>query len=83
MTLRAALAAVAVAACSLPAALAGTAATPGVTPTQIVLGGTAPLTGPASAYASIARGAEAYFRHVNARGGVHGRTIAYRYVDDA
>ena len=58
------------------------AAEPGVTPTEILVGGTAPLTGPASAYASIARGAEAYLKHVNARGGVHGRTVSYRYLDD-
>ena len=74
----------------LVAALAGIAAAggrgstdPGVTVETILLGGTTPLTAPASSYASIARGAEAYFEHVNARGGVDGRTIAYTYVDDA
>src|SRR5688572_6033508 len=62
----------------------GTGSTdPGVTAETILLGGTAPLTGPASSDASLARGAEAYFEHVNARGGVNGRTIAYTYVDDA
>jgi branched-chain amino acid transport system substrate-binding protein len=68
------------------AALAGTtarAADPGVTPTSILLGGTAPLSGPASAYASVARGADAYFKYVDAKGGVLGRTITYKYVDDA
>jgi len=64
------------------AALAGAASTPGVTPTTITLGGTAPLSGPAAAFGSVARGSDAYFRYVNARGGVHGRKIAYRYVDD-
>lgn len=67
------------------AARAGTArgtADPGVTATSILLGGTAPLTGLASSYASVSRGAEAYFKHVNARGGVNGRTIAYKVVDD-
>lgn len=58
------------------------AADPGVTPTSILLGGTTPLTGPAAAYASVARGADAYFRYVNARGGVLGRRIEYRYLDD-
>lgn len=66
-----------------PAALAGAAADPGVTPTTILLGGTTPLSGPASAYASVARGADAYFKYVNARGGVNGRRIAYKYLDDA
>ena len=47
--------------------------------TTILLGGTSPLSGPASAYASVARGADAYFKYVNARGGVNGRTINYKY----
>jgi branched-chain amino acid transport system substrate-binding protein len=47
-----------------------------------VLGGTAPLTGAFSNLAGIARGAEAYFKYLNARGGVNGRAIAYRYYDD-
>jgi len=67
------------------AAFAGTAkgaADPGVTPTSILLGGTSPLSGPASAYASVARGADAYFKYVNAKGGVLGRTISYKIVDD-
>jgi len=67
------------------AALAGTArsgADPGVTPTSIVLGGTTPLTGPASSYSSVARGANAYFQYVNAKGGVYGRKITYTYLDD-
>ena len=70
---------------AVPAALAGNAhgqAAPGVTPTSILLGGTTPLSGPASAYASVARGADAYFKYVNGRGGVLGRKITYRYVDD-
>ena len=41
-------------------ATAASSADPGVTPTTILLGGTSPLSGPASAYASVARGAEAY-----------------------
>jgi branched-chain amino acid transport system substrate-binding protein len=76
----AALAALAVA---LPGAHAGSAADPGVTSTTILLGGTIPLTGPAAAFASVAPGADAYFRYVNDRGGVFGRKIRYRYVDDA
>ena len=78
--------AVAALAVSLPSALAqadARTADPGVTADRIVLGGTTPLTGPASAYASVARGADAYFKFVNARGGVNGRTIEYRYLDDA
>jgi branched-chain amino acid transport system substrate-binding protein len=56
--------------------------TPGVTATQITLGGTVPLTGIASAYGSVARGADAYFKYVNSEGGVFGRKIVFRYEDD-
>ena len=68
---------------ALPTALAGSTSDPGVTSTTIVLGGTSPLTGPAAAYASVARGAKAYFDSVNAKGGVAKRKIDYRIVDDA
>ena len=63
-------------------ATAASGADPGITARTILLGGTAPLSGPDSAYASVARGADAYFRYVNARGGVNGRTITYKVVDD-
>ena len=58
-------------------------ADPGITATSIVLGGTSPLTGPAAAYASVARGAKAYFDSVNAKGGVARRKFDYKIVDDA
>ena len=64
------------------AASARGSSTPGVTSTQILIGGTTPLSGPASAYASVAKGADAYFKYVNARGGIFGRKIKYKYVDD-
>ena len=66
----------------LPGAHAGSTADPGVTGSSILIGGTVPLTGPAAAFASVAPGADAYFRYVNDRGGVFGRRIRYRYVDD-
>ncbi len=67
------------------AATAGAAsqADPGVTPTTIVLGGTVPLSGEAAAFGAVGPGAKAYFDYVNAKGGVHGRRIDYRYYDDA
>ena len=67
------------AAVAVPAALA---ADPGVSSKQIVLGGTAPLSGPASLLASVANGAGAYFKYVNAHGGVNGRSVVYKVVDD-
>jgi branched-chain amino acid transport system substrate-binding protein len=53
-----------------------------VTPTQIVLGATGPLTGSESAYAPTLTGAQAYFDYVNAHGGVNGRKIVYKVEDD-
>ncbi len=67
---------------SIPTALAGSSADPGISATTIVIGGTSPLTGPAASYASVARGAKAYFEFVNAGGGVNKRKIDYRIVDD-
>ena len=67
----------------LPGAYGQSAGDPGVTETTILLGGTVPLTGDEVAYAAIARGAEAYFKYVNSRGGVRGRKIKYVYFDDA
>ena len=58
-------------------------ATPGVTATTITIGGTVPLSGPATAFGSVGKGADAYFKYVNARGGVRGRKIVYKYYDDA
>src|SRR5580765_8984797 len=55
----------------------------GAASTQVTIGGTTPLSGPAAAYQSVAKGAAAYFRYVNAKGGVNKRKINYIYKDDA
>jgi len=55
---------------------------PGVTDTDILLGGTHPFSGPASAYGVIDKGIQAYFAYVNDRGGVNGRKITYKDLDD-
>ncbi|MGH3018522.1 MAG: ABC transporter substrate-binding protein, partial [Gaiellaceae bacterium] len=65
---------------AVPGALA---ADPGISSDEIVIGGTAPISGPESAYAVVAQGAKAYFDYVNANGGVFGRDIRYVYLDDA
>ena len=67
---------------STGAASARPSADPGVSSSEIVIGGTVPLSGIAASYASVGRGAEAYFKSVNARGGVNRRKITYKYVDD-
>jgi branched-chain amino acid transport system substrate-binding protein len=80
------LAAAVVLAVAAPSATGGTsapAAVPGVTATTVLLGGTIPSSGPLAAVAGIGPGAEAYFKYVNSRGGVNGRKILYKVVDDA
>ena len=67
----------------VPAALAGSAVDPGVGGDSILIGGTAPLSGEASSAAAVARGADAYFKFVNDHGGVNGRKIEYKVLDDA
>jgi branched-chain amino acid transport system substrate-binding protein len=57
-------------------------AVPGVSPTEIKLGSTAPLTGEVQAAGNVARGADAFFKYVNAKGGVFGRRITFKYLDD-
>ena len=65
-----------------PVALAGSAGDPGISSDSILIGGTAPISGEASAAAAVSKGAAAYFAYVNARGGVFGRTIGYQVLDD-
>ncbi|HXZ70284.1 MAG TPA: ABC transporter substrate-binding protein, partial [Streptosporangiaceae bacterium] len=61
-----------------------TASAPGITSTQILIGSHQPLTGPAApGYDEIAPASNAYFQYVNAHGGVYGRKIVYKYLDDA
>jgi ABC-type branched-subunit amino acid transport system substrate-binding protein len=61
-----------------------TASAPGITATTITIGSHQPLTGPAApGYSEIAPASAAYFSYVNANGGVYGRKIVYKYLDDA
>jgi ABC-type branched-subunit amino acid transport system substrate-binding protein len=60
-----------------------TASAPGITPTTITIGSHQPLTGPAApGYSEIAPAANAYFQYVNANGGIYGRKVVYKYLDD-
>jgi branched-chain amino acid transport system substrate-binding protein len=56
---------------------------PGITESEIKLGGSYPFSGPASAYKSIRDGAKAHFDFVNDNGGVDGRKIKFITLDDA
>ena len=59
------------------------AESPGVTKDAIILGQSAALSGPAAVIGQAMRdGALAYFDHVNAAGGVHGRKIKLVSLDD-
>jgi len=61
-----------------------TASAPGITPTTITIGSHQPLTGPAApGYSEIAPASNAYFQYVNAHGGIYGRKIIYKYLNDA
>jgi ABC-type branched-subunit amino acid transport system substrate-binding protein len=61
----------------------GVTSTPGVTSKTIVLGSHQPLTGPAApGYSEISGAAAAFFRYINAHGGVYGRSITFDYKDD-
>ncbi len=77
-----------VAAVAAVGALAAGSVDPGITAKTIKLGGTYPLSGPASSYAPIPKGLQVYFSYINARRGadkkrgVGGRQIIWKYVDD-
>jgi branched-chain amino acid transport system substrate-binding protein len=51
--------------------------------TSIKIGNTAPYSGPASAYGTIARAEAAYFQMLNDQGGINGRRIDFLTLDDA
>jgi ABC-type branched-subunit amino acid transport system substrate-binding protein len=60
-----------------------TASAPGITASQILIGSHQPLTGVAApGYDEIAPAANAYFQYVNAHGGIYGRKIVYKYLND-
>ena len=56
--------------------------TPGVTSSTVTIGSSGPLSGEAAAAAGVLKGADAYFKYVDARGGVNGRKIVFTYLDD-
>ena len=80
---------VALAACGKSSSTGGSgsntnqASAPGITATTITIGSTQPLSGPAApGYSEIAPASNAYFQYVNANGGVFGRKLVYKYLDD-
>jgi branched-chain amino acid transport system substrate-binding protein len=72
------------AAALLPLLFAGAAAAePGITADKIIIGQAAGFTGSvAGTVKELTAGAQLYFDHVNAKGGVHGRKIVLEQADD-
>src|SRR6478672_4939580 len=55
----------------------------GATDTEIKIGNIMPYSGPASAYGVIGKTEAAYFKKINAEGGINGRKIKFLSYDDA
>jgi branched-chain amino acid transport system substrate-binding protein len=55
----------------------------GATDTEIKIGNIVPYSGPLSAYGVLGRTESAYFRRINAEGGINGRKIKFISYDDA
>jgi branched-chain amino acid transport system substrate-binding protein len=75
-------AAFAVLAASSSGALAQKKYDTGATDTEIKIGNIMPYSGPASAYGVIGKTEEAYFKKINAAGGINGRKINFISYDD-
>jgi len=54
----------------------------GATDTEIKIGNIMPYSGPASSYGVIGKTEEAYFKKINAEGGINGRKISFISYDD-
>src|SRR5271155_4121774 len=55
----------------------------GATDTEIKIGNIMPYSGPASSYGVIGKTEDAYFKKINAEGGINGRKINFISYDDA
>ena len=55
---------------------------PGASDTEIKVGNINPYSGPASAYGLIGKTIDAYFKKVNAEGGINGRKVTFISYDD-
>ncbi|GBE01764.1 leucine-, isoleucine-, valine-, threonine-, and alanine-binding protein precursor [bacterium BMS3Bbin06] len=56
---------------------------PGVTDDSILLGSYQPMTGKESTYFRMGKGADTWYRYVNEQGGINGRKIIFKMVDDS
>ena len=55
---------------------------PGISKDQILICSYQPMTGKVSSYFRMGKGADAWFKHVNENGGINGRMIKFKMVDD-
>src|SRR5256885_7261143 len=74
--------AIAVLAATSSGALAQKKCDTGASDTEIKIGNMMPYSGPASAYGVIGKTEEAYFKKINAEGGINGRRINFVSYDD-
>jgi len=56
---------------------------PGASDTEIRIGNIMPYSGPASSYGVIGKTEEAFFKMINAQGGINGRRVTFITYDDA
>jgi branched-chain amino acid transport system substrate-binding protein len=56
---------------------------PGASDSEIKIGNTNPYSGPASSYGTIGKCHTAYFKMINAQGGINGRKVNFISYDDA
>ena len=55
---------------------------PGITDDEILICSYQPMTGKVSSYFRMGKGADAWFKHVNDTGGINGRKVRFKMVDD-
>ena len=55
---------------------------PGISDDEILICSYQPMTGKVSSYFRMGKGADAWFKHIKANGGIHGRKVNYKMVDD-
>ncbi len=55
---------------------------PGISDKNILICSYQPMTGKVSSYFRMGKGADAWFKHLNEKGGINGRMVEYRMIDD-